>query len=379
VPGPEDRPVPLPPPGSLHPPGNLGGQPIHPPVSPEDQITAKWNALGGAPGAPASDVQSSFADGGCSFRLYANGAIFLWDRGAFWVQGAIWARYSAIGRSASALGRPTSDELPAGDAVGRVSQFEHGAIYWSPTTDAVELAGPHLNRWNSLGGINSYLGYPMHPLDPNNVVNFQRGTVNLREDQVFDVADLRYIDFGQINIDGAAANARARLTIISDGSWILDGDFRATGAAGFSMALAVVFADPLTDGTHLAFTASGKTSAIPLISGDRDVPFHVTGVDPRIQTNWIALFHARAQAILKVEMNALEVLGAIADILVIPVALVVAAFVGGVIAGGDPCGYMRQERIDPVTGQPVQTVGAVFVPHGQPCPPGTNSTPAISQ
>jgi len=45
------------------------------------------------------------------------------------VQGAIGDRYEALGGASSWPGFPTSDEEPFAED-GRVSEFEHGAIYW---------------------------------------------------------------------------------------------------------------------------------------------------------------------------------------------------------------------------------------------------------
>lgn len=62
-------------------------------------------------------------------------------REAFAVWGAIQALYESFGGPLSGLGAPTSDERPFGDGLGRVSDFEHGQILWSPTTGAHEVHG----------------------------------------------------------------------------------------------------------------------------------------------------------------------------------------------------------------------------------------------
>jgi uncharacterized protein with LGFP repeats len=43
-------------------------------------------------------------------------------------------QYMKMGAESGRLGYPTSDEVPAPDGFGRVNNFEHGFIYWSPRT-----------------------------------------------------------------------------------------------------------------------------------------------------------------------------------------------------------------------------------------------------
>lgn len=64
-------------------------------------------------------------------RIYWSGAT-----GAHEVYGAILLKYLSMGAEASALGLPTSGEQPGGADGWRVSNFEHGAIYWSPISGA---------------------------------------------------------------------------------------------------------------------------------------------------------------------------------------------------------------------------------------------------
>jgi hypothetical protein len=55
------------------------------------------------------------------------------------VYGAIGEKYDALGGAASWLGLPLADEAPFADDHGRVSVFQHGAIYWWPDLGAIEL------------------------------------------------------------------------------------------------------------------------------------------------------------------------------------------------------------------------------------------------
>ncbi|MGZ4555810.1 MAG: LGFP repeat-containing protein [Mycobacteriaceae bacterium] len=53
--------------------------------------------------------------------------------------GAIGYKYAQLGGCNSFLGKATSPELVAQG--GRCTPFEHGDIYWSPTTDAHVITG----------------------------------------------------------------------------------------------------------------------------------------------------------------------------------------------------------------------------------------------
>jgi hypothetical protein len=90
---------------------------------------------GDVPGVPAARVSH-----------FQNGDIYWSPRtGAHVVYGDIRLEWLRQGGAAGVLGLPTSDELAATtgfrgsppDAQGRVSSFQHGAIYWSPATGAV--------------------------------------------------------------------------------------------------------------------------------------------------------------------------------------------------------------------------------------------------
>ncbi|MDI2131754.1 arylsulfotransferase family protein [Yinghuangia seranimata] len=81
------------------------------------------------------------------------------------------------------IGAPTTDELPAGDGIGRVQHFQHASIYWSPSSGAGTVHGGIRDKWLALGGVRSFLGYPTSGevyvgFDPIATFNqFQRGVV----------------------------------------------------------------------------------------------------------------------------------------------------------------------------------------------------------
>jgi hypothetical protein len=72
----------------------------------------------------------------------------------------IYAEWKAVGLSQGFLGYPITDETVPPDGIGRYNHFEHGSIYWSPTTGAHEVHGAIRDKWAALGGERSSLGYP---------------------------------------------------------------------------------------------------------------------------------------------------------------------------------------------------------------------------
>jgi LGFP repeat len=151
----------------------------------EKIIADKWDSLGGTPGVPKTPGDSGLISlGSHVFREYANGTIYLANK-PFYVYGAIGQKYTQLGGPNSWLGWPTSDELDFAYG-GRVSKFEHGAIYCWSDTGAIELGkGNNFHEYGNgrvyyssyfseplylygdigykyvqLGGQNSWLGWP---------------------------------------------------------------------------------------------------------------------------------------------------------------------------------------------------------------------------
>ncbi|MCW2713143.1 MAG: SpoIID/LytB domain, partial [Frankiales bacterium] len=126
-------------------------------------IDAKHAQLGGDSGVlgPANGPEQPLAAGG-RFRSYRSGAIF-WIQalGAHEVHGQILARWGALGWENSPLGYPITDELPAADGTGRYNHFQHGSIYWTPSTGAWSVRGAIHASWARLGYERSALGYPL--------------------------------------------------------------------------------------------------------------------------------------------------------------------------------------------------------------------------
>jgi hypothetical protein len=128
-------------------------------------ILVKYLSLGGEGsflGLPTTN-EVNHAPGGK--RSTFQGGVILWtpSTGAFEVHGSILDRYNALGGSGSFLGFPLSDETDTrgrGGTAGKLSRFVGGTIYWSPATGAFEVHGAIRERYETLGGPASELGFP---------------------------------------------------------------------------------------------------------------------------------------------------------------------------------------------------------------------------
>ena len=149
------------------------------------RIQMHYNALGGPAGIlgrPATEERRT-PDGRGAYTYYANGSIY-WSpqTGAHVVRGAILGTWSALGWERSAVGYPTTDELPTPRRAGAFNHFEHGSVYWSPATGAHEVRGAIREVWSRLGWENSFLGFPTTnelptPTRPGAFTHFQGGSV----------------------------------------------------------------------------------------------------------------------------------------------------------------------------------------------------------
>jgi hypothetical protein len=73
---------------------------------------------------------------------------------------AIQQKYSELGGEGSILGKATTGLSQCPDGVGYYIHYEHGSIYWSPSTGAHEVHGAIREKWASIGWERSLLGYP---------------------------------------------------------------------------------------------------------------------------------------------------------------------------------------------------------------------------
>ncbi|GGN99436.1 LGFP repeat-containing protein [Nocardia rhizosphaerihabitans] len=96
------------------------------------------------------------------------------DSACCWPTAAIGTRYAELTGPTGPLGDCTSGEHDTES--GRVQDFDHGAIYWSPSTGAWEVYGLIGQEYQRLGGPGSPLKWPVSGelSTPNGVGRFNR-------------------------------------------------------------------------------------------------------------------------------------------------------------------------------------------------------------
>ncbi|MEV6274642.1 alpha/beta hydrolase-fold protein [Nocardia sp. NPDC051832] len=79
------------------------------------------------------------------------------------VGGMIGGGYQAANGPAGPLGLPIGGERGLPDGRGRVQDFEHGSLYWTPQTGAQMVRGAILTEWAKQGYERGPAGYPLAP------------------------------------------------------------------------------------------------------------------------------------------------------------------------------------------------------------------------
>ncbi len=148
-------------------------------------IRARWQSLGWERsflGYPLTD-ETATPDGVGRYNHFQGGSIY-WSpaTGAWEVHGAIRGKYSNLGWERSFLGYLLTNETTTPDGVGRYNHFQHGSIYWSPGTGAFEVHGLIRSHWASIGWERSVLGYPISDElvvfgGDARISHFQRGSI----------------------------------------------------------------------------------------------------------------------------------------------------------------------------------------------------------
>ena len=132
------------------------------PNLPSDIIFKKYSEIGGeiVLGKARGNAQP-FPDTDGWFQAFANGTIYWSPRTqSHLILGAIQERWRSPVEG-HRLGFPTSDEISTIDGHGKFQEFEHGDIYWSQQTGAHIVVGAILQEWMRLGKEASWLGYPI--------------------------------------------------------------------------------------------------------------------------------------------------------------------------------------------------------------------------
>lgn len=124
-----------------------------------DAATDDPPGTAGATSAPAPAATDGPAPDTPALKAIGEGTTIITPDGEYRLSGAVLEEYHEVGGQAGPLGMPTSDEVDAPNG-GRVSTFEHGAIYWMPETGAHAVWGDIRDAWEREGGAGGRLGYP---------------------------------------------------------------------------------------------------------------------------------------------------------------------------------------------------------------------------
>ncbi len=137
---------------------------------PDDPVTAINAALraAGGPMGPLGAAQGEpyeIGDNGLG-QDFANGKIFYSpETGAAVVTGQVLAKYESVGGPEGDLGFPVISETDGGlGPASRMSQFaaeDNPVIFWTPDYGAVIVRGPMNAAWQELGGATGDLGAPV--------------------------------------------------------------------------------------------------------------------------------------------------------------------------------------------------------------------------
>jgi uncharacterized protein with LGFP repeats len=128
--------------------------------------------------AGAGSAEMDLGDGRGRVRDYEHASIY-WtpQTGAFEVHGDIRIHYGRKGGHRGFLRYPVTDETGTPDGVGRFNHFEGGSIYWTPRTGAKEVHGAIREEWARMGWERSWLRYPVSDEQdmPGGRVSFSEG------------------------------------------------------------------------------------------------------------------------------------------------------------------------------------------------------------
>lgn len=146
-------------------------------------ILGQYRATGGPAGIHGYPTTSERAtpNGIGRYNHFQFGSIY-WApaTGAHSVYGSIRGRWSQMGWEKSILGFPTTSELPTPDGRGRFNHFQGGSVYWAPGVGAHAVYGAIRGRWAQMGWETSALGFPTTdelPMAGGRVQHFQYGSI----------------------------------------------------------------------------------------------------------------------------------------------------------------------------------------------------------
>ena len=264
---------------------------IHIPTA-SDVIKKKADSLQGLLGNATSDVQN--ISGTSAFiQNYQGGCIIatkIDDAHVFEIHGDIYKKW--VGMGSEKFGLPITDETSTPDGVGRYNHFVNGgSIYWLPGIGAHAVYGAIRELWAQNGWEKSSLGYPTSDemAAPDNVgrmSNFQHGTIYWPSNNntgAYILPDSHNWTDNIITGGLAALGGNYEIILYRNGNFVFRGHMHDSGSDNYDAQLAVAIVDTL--GVAYTFEHKGHTSGT-FSSGSRNDDWNNTGSNPTIAKNW---------------------------------------------------------------------------------------------
>jgi uncharacterized protein with LGFP repeats len=253
-------------------------------------IKQKYDRVNGLVGKAVSDVQG-VDNTSAFFQNFSNGCIVataLQASNVFEIHGAIYAKWNEMGRAA--YGLPLTDEMTTPDGAGRYNHFTGGkSIYWHPATGAHAIYGDIRTLWSENGWETSALGYPVSDEmaagdDIGRVSNFQHGSIYWSP---FTGAYIlpEFLMWTDAIVTGglAALGGNYEITLFRNGNFIFKGHMHNSGSDNYDSQLAVAIVDPY--GTPYTFEHKGHTSGT-WSSGSRNDDWVNSGTNEYVAKHW---------------------------------------------------------------------------------------------
>ncbi|MBW4616797.1 MAG: hypothetical protein KME21_26825 [Desmonostoc vinosum HA7617-LM4] len=265
-------------------------------------ILGKWASIGwerSLLGYPLTD-ETPTPDGIGRFNHFQGGSIY-WSlsTGAHEVHGDILGKWASIGWERSLLGYPLTDETPTPDGIGRFNHFQGGSVYWSPSTGAHEVHGAIRDKWASIGWERSFLGYPTtDEMDSSffgqgRVNNFQHGDINWSPATGAIVSpEIVHFNNHVTTQDWASIGGWLDVVISSQGNVTFSGHMHNSGFLNIDYALAVVIMTPFGIGYTLSHQGS-VDGTITVFGRNRDNDWTDSTANQQIVENWDQISQAR--------------------------------------------------------------------------------------
>lgn len=124
------------------------------------EVQSKPEEIQNKLGRPISS-KKAFVDGRGKIQRFEGGVRIWHEDGTYYLWGSILNKWEALGGVTGFLGYPTTSTHTTPDGLGHYTHFQGGSIYSTPETGAHEVHGAIRDKWQVLGWEKSFLGYPL--------------------------------------------------------------------------------------------------------------------------------------------------------------------------------------------------------------------------